>query len=303
MLYWAVRNPATQYAITDIGGVQDRGAVGQSIAITPEYKSGYRLTFGRRFGHCETGPEMLFTFTDFQQTLNEAYAGPLRATFVSADNSENDDSDNINTLGVETITPDDRATTAVANYSFSYKVHDIEIGQALIASEHLSFRLGGVARVMDMEQAFSVTYTGGDFQTAFSPYENSDYTGGGILLDADLSWYVFNGVTFDFGARAGAMLGTFTTQTYIPDDEPGVPTNVTYNDTRMSTVVEMNAGMTYRRIFGNYLWSASAGYEMTQLIGFNDRRLFTESHQEGQNTHQIGDLSLDGLYARLGVDF
>lgn len=302
-LYWAVRNPATQYGITDIGGVQDRGAVGQILAITPEYEVGYRLSAGRRFGHCATGPEILFTYTDFQQSTREVFAGPLRSTFISSDNSENDDSDNINTLGVETITPDDRATGAVASYSFSYDVYDVEIAQALIASEHLTLRMGGVGRLMDMEQAFVVTYTGGDFQTAFTPFENSDYVGGGILLRTDLNWYVTDRLTIDFGAKAGAMLGTFNTRIFIPDDEPGVPTDVTYSERRMTTVVEMNAGLTYRRRVGRFLLSGSVGYEMTQLLDFNDGRVFSDSHQEGQNSHLLGNISLDGMYARAGVDF
>ena len=35
----------------------------------------------------------------------------------------------------------------------------------------------------------------------------------------------------------------------------------------------------------------------------SDRRTFTESHIEGQNAHNIGNISLDGVYARLGVEF
>lgn len=303
VLYWSVRNPATQYAITDIGGVQDRGAVGRVLAITPEYDLGYRLSVGRRLGQCTAGPEITFTYTDFHQSLRETFAGPVRSTFISSDNSENDDSDNINTLGVETIFPDDRATSAVASYTFSYDVFDVEIGQALITSEHLTFRVGGVGRVIDMDQSFAVTYTGGDFQTAFSPFETNEYVGGGILLRTDLNWRVTDRLTIDVGGKAGAMLGTFDTRIFIPDDEPGVPTDVTYSERRMTTVVEVNAGLTYRRHVGRFLLTGSAGYEMTQLLDFNDHRVFSDSHQEGQNSHLLGNISLDGLYARAGVEF
>lgn len=304
MLYWSVRNPATQYAITDIGGVQDRGAVGQILSITPEYDFGYRFAVGRRLGTCgRGGPEIVFTMTEFDQTIRETYNGPVRSTFISSDNSENNDSDDINTLGVETVFPDDRATQASASYEFSYNAYDLELAQALITSERLSLRLGAVGRVLDMEQAFSVTYTGGDFQTVFSPFETSDYVGGGMLLDADLTWYVTDRLSIDFGSRAGAMLGTFDTRIFIPDDEPGVPTDVIYSERRMTTVVEMNAGMTYRRYFGRFLVSGSAGYEMIQLLGFSDHRAFTDSFQEGQNSHLLGNISLDGLYARASVEF
>lgn len=303
VLYWAVRNPATEYGITDIGGVQDRGAVGDVLAISPEYETGYRLSFGRRLGPCAAGPEILFTYTDFNQSIREVYAGPLRATFISSDNSENNDSDDINSLGVETITPDDRATGAAASYSFSYNVYDVEIAQALIATEHLSFRIAGVGRMMDMDQEFRVTYTGGDFQTAFTPFETCEYEGGGILLRTDLNWYLTDRLTIDFGGKAGVMLGTFNTRIFIPDDEPGVPTDVRYSERRMTTVVEMNAGVTYRRCLGRFLVSGSAGYEMTQLLDFNDHRSFSDSHQEGQNSHLLGNISLDGLYARAGIEF
>lgn len=303
VLYWSVRNPATQYAITDIGGVQDRGAVGQVLTVTPEYDLGFRFSLGRRLGCCDTGPEILFHFTDFDQDLSETFAGPVRSTFISSDNSENDDSDNINTLGVETITPDDRATSARASYRFSYNTYDLELAQSLVTNRNLTLRVGGVGRVMDMDQEFRVTYTGGDFQTAFTPFETSDYTGGGLLLGADLNWHATRCLTLDMGAKAGAMLGTFDTRIFIPDDEPGVPTDVKYNETRMTTVLDVRVGLTYRRYVGRFLLLGSAGYEMTQLLDFNDHRTFSDSHQEGQNSHLVGNISLDGAYCRAGVEF
>ncbi|MBC8350817.1 MAG: hypothetical protein H8E66_02445 [Planctomycetes bacterium] len=299
LLYWAVRNPATQYGITDIGGVQDRGAVGDILSITPEYEAGYRIAFGKRLGHCVAGPEITFRFTDFDQQITERRIGSLRASFISSDNSENNDSDD----AVNDITPDDRATSATANYDFSYNAYDLEIAQSLITTEHLTLRMGGTGRVMDLEQGFDVTYTGGDFQVPYRGFETSDYVGGGLLLGTELKWRVTNRLTLGMGAKAGAMFGTFDTRLFLPDDEPGVPTDVRSSERRMSTVLEMNVGLNYRRPWRRFLLTGAAGYEMTQLLDFSDRRVFSDSHIEGQNSHLIGNVSLDGLYARAGVDF
>lgn len=302
-LFWSVRDMSAQYGITDIGGVQDRGAVGDVLSIGTDYESGLRFAIGKRLGACVGGPELMFRMTDFDSNETETYAGPLRATFVSADNSENDDSDNINTLGVETIFPDDRATSAAANLHFSYNVYDFEIAQPLIMSDHLTLRLSGIGRAVDIEQAFSVTYTGGDFATVFTPFRNSDFVGGGMLIGTELAWYVVDTLTIDFGAKLGALGGTVDTRVFIPDDEPGVPTDVTYSERRITSVLEMKIGITYKRPIRQYLVMGSVGYEMTQLFNLSDSRNFTESHQEGNNTHLIGDISLDGLYARAGVEF
>lgn len=303
-LYWTQRNAATQYGITDIGGVQDRGAVGAVLALGSEYSNGFRFSFGRRFAQGnDGGPELMFCYTDFDSRTAEVHAGPLRATFVSSDNSENDDSDNINTLGVETITPDDRATSASALLQFNYQTYDLELAQSLILADSLTLRISGGGRAADVGQRFNVTYLGGDFQTAFSPFQETEFTGGGLIMGTDLRWYVLPSLTFDMGATGGLLAGTMQTRTFIPDDEPGVPTDVIYDETRLTPIVEMNAAVTYRGQIRRILVDVSAGYQFTNWFNVADSRVFSDSHMEGQNVHLLNDLAIDGFYARLGLGF
>jgi len=303
-LYWAPRSASTQYGITDIGGVQDRGAVGTALNIGGEYDHGYRFALGRRFRQgCGGGPELLFRYTDFDSTAAERYVGPLRSTFISSDNSENDDSDNINTLGVETITPDDRATAATASLRFRYKTHDLELAQALVLTDTLTLRLSGGGRVVDADQSFRVTYTGGDFQTAFTSFRETEYTGGGLIMGADMRWYVLPSLMLDIGACGGLLAGTMQTRTFIPDDEPGVPTDHRYDETRVTPIVEMSLAITYRKQIYRAIVDASVGYELTNWFNIDDSRVFSDSHMEGQNVHLLNDLTLDGFYGRVSVSF
>jgi hypothetical protein len=303
-LHWTVRNAGFEYGITDIGGVQDRGAVGTVLEIGGDYENGIRFSFGRRMGSCcEGGPEVIFSYTDFESSQTEVFAGPLRATIVSADNSENNDSDDINTLGVETITPDDRATGATAIQRFDYQVYDLMFAQNLIMSDRLTLRLSAGARGAEIDQYKQVTYVGGDFQTPFTSFQDTDYQGAGVLAGLETRWYVLRDLSLNIGLTGGLMMGEYRTRTFIPDDEPGVPTNVLYSETRMTPIMEMMAAVEYTHHFNRAVVNLSAGYQFVNYFNMVSDREFYESHQEGTNAHVVGDLSLDGLYGRLGFNW
>ncbi len=299
-LYWTPRTPDVEFAITDIGGVQDRGPVGTVLALGGDYSSGYRLGFGKRTSG-GNGPEIMFNYTDFDSNVSDAYAGPIRATFISSDNSENDDSDNINSLGVETITPDDRATSVNANFNFDYQTFDLSIGQTLEITDSLNVRVSGGGRATKLDESFNVTYTGGDFQTAYNAFKTTDYQGGGFLLGADLQWHICKWMSLNFDNSLGLILGRIETRTFLPDDEPGVPTDVRYAETRMTPVLEMAMAFNFNKSFGGFDVNFGTGYEMVNWFNMADSRTFTDSHIEAQNAHMIRDLSLDGMFARFTV--
>ena len=307
-LRWALRQPGTEYGITDIGGVQDRGAVGSVLSMDGEYDNGVRATIGYRLDKDRCNcifdrPEILFSYTEFDTELFDRRIGSLRSSFITSDNSENDDSDNINTLGVETITPDDRATSATARLTFDYDVYDLEFAQSLQLTPSLTLRLSGGARAAVLNEHFDVTYTGGDFQVPYRAFRDWDYSGGGAFMGTNLDWAVRDNLNFHFGAKAGLTLGRYESRHFFPDDEPGVPTDVRHGETRVNPFVEVAAGVEYSRKVGNVVVSLGAGYEIVNWFNMVDNRTFTDSHMEGQNVNSIGDLSLDGMYARLGINF
>ena len=299
-LSWSVHNPHTEYAISDIGGVQDRGAVGTVLDLDTNYDPGIRISAGRRlFGSAVEGR---FTYTYFDSFTNERFDGPVRSTFISSDNSENDDSDNINTSGVETIFADDRATRAVASLDFDYNTFDWEVAQAVNLTQSLAMRLSGKFRYLNMNQDFRVTYTGGDFQTAFTPFETNAYDGGGIILGSEIRWYLTNSLSIRMAGNGGMMMGVSRTRIFIPDDEPGVPTDVRNTETVVSPMMDITAAVNYTRQVGSYELNFGAGIEMSHYFNLVDGRTFSDSHQEGQNVHQLKDLSLGGAFIRFGVN-
>lgn len=307
-LRWAYRQPGLEYGITDIGGVQDRGAVGSVLSLGGEYDNGMRASIGYRFDQVSSNglfnrPEMLFTYTEFDTELFDRRIGSLRSSFITSDNSENDDSDNINTLGVETITPDDRATSATARMTFDYDVYDLEFAQSLQLTRTLTWRLSAGARAAVLNEHFGVTYTGGDFQVPYRAFRDWDYSGAGVLFGSDFNWKVKRNFSLNFGAKTGALLGRYESRHFFPDDEPGVPTDVRHGETRVNPFIEVNAGVQYERQIGKAILTVGAGYEIVNWFNMTDSRTFTDSHMEGQNAKSVQDVSLDGMYARLGINY
>jgi len=297
-LSWTLRNMKHEYGITDIGGVQDRGAVGDVLAIGQERDNGQRLRIsGRPFGRGT--PELAWSYTGFDSQASEQRFGSLRATFVSSDNSQNNDSDD----AVNDITPDDRATSALASYDFNYRVHDVTLGKTIADSKDFALNLTGGARLLNMDHEFRVRYTGGDFQVPYNSFETSDVRGAGLLLGSDLKWKIFPRLSANFGVKGGMVLGDVETRTFFPDDEPGVPTDVRYDESRVMPFVEAGASLTYSHPIGDALFNATVGYEMVNWFNAMDSRIFSDSHMEGQNVHQTGDISMDGAYLRVGLSY
>ncbi|NNL65635.1 MAG: hypothetical protein HKP30_05290 [Myxococcales bacterium] len=304
-LYWRVHQPALEYGITDIGGVQDRGAVGAVLEVGEDYAPAVRASLGwrTRDAHTLSGPDFKFTYTGFHDDASDSRIGSLRSVFVSADNAENDDSDNINTLGVETVTPDDRATSATALASFDYDVFDLEMGQWFQLNESIAARLGGGARAAVIDSNFQVTYTGGDFQVPFRPFRESEFKGGGGFLSSGLLWNVWRGLAVDVKGKAGLALGRMKTRTFIPDDEPGVPTDVSFSDTRMLPFTEVGVSLSYEQALPWFVLAGSFGYEFVNWFNLSEERQFTDTNMEGMNSNLIGDIGIDGLFVRLGGTF
>ncbi len=73
---------------------------------------------------------------------------------VSSDNSENNDSGN--TAGVETVTPEDRATFISGSLFFYHNVFDMELAQKLRLRDDLSLQLSGGGEAASIDQFFAV---------------------------------------------------------------------------------------------------------------------------------------------------
>ena len=98
-------------------------------------------------------------------------------------------------------------------------------------------------------------------------------------------------------------MGEVETRTFIPDDEPGVPTDVRYERTRAIPFVETGAALGYVYSSGNFSFNAAIGHEMINWFGALDSRVFSDAYMEAQNIHQTSDISMDGEYVRIGVAY
>ena len=297
ILTMTVRDSAFEYGVTDIGGVQDRGVVGTVLSLGGNYSSGIRLSFGRQIG--SNGPVVSFRHLNFFSNASESVAGALRATVVSSDNNENNDSDN--TSGTETVTPDDRATSVDALHDFSLRTFDIELAQAFNVSDALDVKVNSAIRIADVDSYQEVTYRGGDFQTAFTPFQESFFDGAGVVLGGQMTWKFSNWLSLQYGLSGGALLGRMQTRTFIPDDEPGVPTDLTYSETRLTPLIETRVALMFHRQIGRFHVDLGGGYEFANMFNLADQRVFTDSHIEAQNAHLVGDLSMDGFFTRVTI--
>ena len=304
VLHLAVRHPGLEFGITDTsGGLQDSGADGTVLGFDGDYDIGWRATLGYRFDadcFCEANrPEFLLRYTIFGTEQDESFNGLLRASFISADNSENNDSDD----GVNDITPDDRATNAQASFDFDLETLDLEFAQTLSLTRTLNLRLAAIGRFALIDEDYRVTYSGADFSNPFTAFRQWDYQGGGLMLGSQLDWQLSNRISLTCGGRAGALLGRRESRYFIPDDEAGLPTDVLHSTTRLTPVLEMAAMLNYTRDYCNFGLNIAAGYEFTNYFNLADDRTFTDPHQEAVNVNSVRDLSLDGFVGRISLNY
>lgn len=201
------------------------------------------------------------------------------------------------------ITPDDRATGADASYDFDIETLDLQFAQSFALTRTLDLRLAAIGRFALIDEEFRVTYRGGDFNAPYTAFRNWDYQGGGLMLGSQLDWRMTDRLTLNFGARGGALLGRHESRHFFPDDEAGVPTDVTHNSTRVTPIIELAAMFNYTRDFGRFELNVGGGYEMTNYFNLADNRLFTDSHQEAVNVNSVNDLTLDGLVGRISINY
>lgn len=313
-LYWTVRNTGFEYGIT-APGPEDGGPVGRVERLGGSYNPAFRVGLGRRFGDdcVGAGPEIYMTYTRFSNDITRT-TGPGRSTIISSDNAINTDADMDNGILVfpENVTPEDLYASAIGTYRFRYHSGDLFIGQNLIMTDNLTLRLQGGARYMQMNELKQVTYNGGDFLAPLTATHNGEFDGAGLIVGSMMRWNLLPSVRFNIGINAGTLIGSNRTRTIIPDSPDAslfpihiltTPTDVSARETRLIPVVELMAGLDFRKQIGRNIWTTSVGYDFTNYFNLSDTRVFSDAFQEGQNSHILNAITLDGLYARFGINY
>ncbi len=96
------------------------------------------------------------------------------------------------------------------------------------------------------------------------------------------------------------MLGSLENSVFIPDDEPGVPANMTCRETRMTPVLGLSASFSYQRQFVRSLFTLTSGCGMINRCNLQDEREFSYSFMKAQNSHMVNVVSLDGAVISIG---
>lgn len=306
-LHWAYRQSGTEYAIlADAPQLQNTGPQGRVLELEGDYDSGLRASLGYRFdaesGSLFNRPEFLIRYTNFgTEALETTNAvGRIRSTFITSQNNENDDDED----AINDASPEDLADSATASHDFDYEVLDAEIAQSFALTRTMNLRLSAIGRFAMIDDEFRVTYAGGDFANPFTAFRNWDYQGGGLLLGSQLDWALTERLGLQFSGRAGMLMGRQEFQYFNPDDDRvSGTTDVVYNTTKVTPIIEMTAMVNYTRDFGRFDLNVGGGYEFSNWFNMAEDRVFSDAYQEGQNNKHVRDLTLDGLVGRVSINY
>jgi hypothetical protein len=189
--------------------------------------------------------------------------------------------------------------TAVASTSLNYNVFDLDFGRRFQPCDNVSLRLFGGPRFARIETGFNVTYNGLDANQDMV-FNRLNFNGTGLMVGGEGNWAFCHG--FGVFARAtGSMLaGEFTTQLFEGNNGGStILTNVNDRFEKVVPVLELSMGGSwqYRNL------CLSVGYQFINWFGLLDVPDFVDDVHQGKDVRRTGDLSLNGLVARLALTF
>ncbi|MGP1387018.1 MAG: Lpg1974 family pore-forming outer membrane protein [Thainema sp.] len=199
----------------------------------------------------------------------------------------------------------ENADTASSEIDLNHAVTDVEVGYAVTDSDRLDARLFGGLRFADIHQDNVVRYDGRDFTNTEIQIAR-DFTGYGLRAGGE-AHLNFGGDVSLFGRAAGSLLvGNFDSRLQETDNN-GADLIVALErsaDERVVPVVEVAAGLQWQPSIGdNANLTFAAGYELQNWFNVADTTRFVDNSGTGVITQDEGDLSLEGFFVRLGVEF
>jgi Legionella pneumophila major outer membrane protein precursor len=245
-------------------------------------RSGVRGRIGYAIPH--SGYDVLAGYTYLRATSSRTLAAPAGGTLYPA-------------LTRPGLT--DEAQSAVTDGSIQYHVYDIELGKRLHASEHATARIFGAGRFVSVRQDLSNTFNGGNAAGA-NVRSRTNFDGFGPALGLEGTVTIYHG--FHAYARGSTGLLTGTAKASVLETNNGGATtfaNIESSTRRVvpTAGVAIGGGWQYARV------SVRVGYEITHYFGVTETLRLTSDFAEGKTHRQLGDLSLEGLFAQFGLSF
>lgn len=151
-----------------------------------------------------------------------------------------------------------------------------------------------------LRRGFDLDYTGGDAGPLGTADHNQSFRGFGLCGGFDLEWKLGGGWSVEAGSKL-SLLKSRNRMSVLETSLRGQALLADANDARsgITPMFDMNAGLKY----AVGAWNVAAGYQMQQWFSVSELLTFNDDVHVGSLDRRRGDLSLDGLYLRLGVSF
>lgn len=274
------RRGAFDYALVD--PTKNLAPNGDLRSLNYELRSGARVGVGYRFK--DTAWSAGFTYTFLRSSSDDMVTADVNGQIYP-------------TLSRPGLV--DNVGTATATASLEYNVFDFEISRKVHVDERLDLRLYGGVRFSTIRQDFDAQYDLRDANLARVATQ-SNFDGFGPLLGAEASLKTFGNFHL-FGKSSAAMLTGTVTNPYreTNNDNRTVFADVTYRTRRILPVFGTGIGLGWERRGVAF----RVGYEMTNWFNLIDQVRFTNDLAEGKLTTRQSDLSMEGLFFQIAVQY
>ncbi len=261
------------------GGLVTNGPV-QSLNY--ELRTGVRAELGYRLG--ESHWEVLAGYTYFRSSAFDAVtANPGEALLP--------------TFTRPGLT--DTVSFAAADANLVYNVYDALVARRFIVGEHVALRMLGGVRFANIQQSFNAYYDGIDARQAQVRAE-SQFQGFGPVFGGEAVWAGWNGLHL-YGRANGGLLTGNSENPLLEGNANGraIFANTRYDVQKVVpfTTVAVGGGWQYRT------FTFRAGYEITHWFGLIDQPRFTDDVGRGRFVPTPANLSLEGLFVQMAVQF
>jgi hypothetical protein len=272
-------------------GAFDFAIPGDSTGLVPsgpiqtlnyELRGGVRAELGYRLG--QSGWDVLGSYTYFRSNaFGGLPAAPGQVLFP--------------TLTRPGLT--DTVQFAAADANLEYNTYDLNVGKRFAVDDYLALRVYGGMRFASIRQGLNAYYDGLDARAA-TVSARSNFEGFGPLVGGEMVFAGWKG--FHLYARAnGGFLTGLSQNPLVETNNAGHTTyaNTAYDVRKVVPVagVGFGAGWQYRTV------SIRAGYEIINYFNLTDQPRLVDDLGPGKVVTRPANLSLEGLFVRLGLRF
>lgn len=280
VLLWRPRLGDAAFALVDPRA--DLAPMGRVKDVSLDARAGLRVGAGYRFAGSGWGVGL--TYTHFASSGSQDATAPTGGVVYPL----------LNRPGIV-----DRAARLTGTARLDYDLFDLDFSKAVAVDPHLTLRPFAGVRFADIDTCLGAAAAGLLAQQAVVR-SGSGFQGAGPTAGAEAAWTVTRRLSLFGTARGGLLFGTFDGYARETNANGAVLlADVADRFSSVAPMVSVGLGASYR-------WrtvSVAAGYEVTHWFGAVTRPSFTDDFADGRVARRRSDLSLDGVYLRLGVEY